>query len=1052
MCLVAGEPGIGKSRLIDEFASGARRRGVQVLWGRCWEAGGAPPFWPWIECLREHLDRLDPERLARYLGSGAPDMARMLPDIRRALPDVPEPPNLDPDTARFRLFDAAAAFLREGGEDEPLVLVLDDIHAADEPSLLLLRFLGQHLGSARVLLVAAYRDTELTGDHPLTDAAAELARDPATVRLFLRGLTEGDVAVLIEAATGRTPSSGVAAAVHAETEGNPLFVGELLRLLAAEGRLEQAANDASWRALIPQGVREVIGMRLGRLSPRCVEVLTLASVVGREFGMEVLERLDEGEDLLEVLDEAAAVRVLGQVPGRPGRLRFSHALIRDAVYQGLAPGRRARLHREVGRALEQLYGADPGPYLAELAHHFFEAASSGEAGQAVSYCLHAGRRAASVLAYEEAVRLLRMAVRALELHPEPDDAIRCDVLLALGDALARAGDERAAKEAFLETAEVAERAGLAERLATAALGYGGRFVWLRASADRRIVPLLEQALRSLAEEYPELRARLMARLAGALRDDPNPARRDELSAGAVEIARGLADPSTLGYVLDGRWAAIWGPDTTEERLALADELIRAGEAAGDEERTFQGHHYRMVCLWELGDLSGVKAELAVKERIAAALQQPAQHWYLLACLALLDLFEGRLQGAEERLAEAHRIGERALAWNAEFTHRLQLFALRREQGRLGEMEEVVRRSVVEYPSYPFVHALLGLVQVEVGLPEEATGAVEALMPDGRLRLPRDNEWLLGVSVLAEVVAAVGDENRARRLYEELLPYGGRNILGPIEMATGSAARPLGLLAASMGQADAAEAHLDKAVRANRRMRADPWTARTLLDHARFLVDRDGLGDRDRAMELARAGLELARRIGSVATARAIEGLYRRIGEQPPGYERPARTFMFTDVVGSTSLVEILGDEAWQDLRRWHDRTLRDLFREHGGEEVDHAGDGFFVAFEDPRAAVRCAVAIQRRLAEHRETQGFAPAVRIGLHHGEATRGEGEYSGRVVHEAARIAGLAGAGEILASTAVLVAGAGDVEARDPRTVTLRGVRDAVEVQTIDWGRGT
>ena len=338
--LLAGEPGIGKSRLAEELVAQARARGARVLVGRCWEAGGAPAYWPWVQALRPHVRGEEPDTLRAQLGAGAADLARFLPDLRARFPDLPEPPSSESEAARFRLFDATVGFLRRASESRPIVLFLDDLHAADAPSLLLLRFLARQLGSTRMLLLGAYRDVDPLPRQPLTEMLAEVAREPGTRRLPLGRLSEGDVAEYVDLTAPGIASAHLVAALSEETEGNPLFVGEIVRLLSVEGvRSEGLA--------IPQSVRDVIARRLTHLSDTCNRVLVLASVLGREFALDALDRLAgvSEDELLDALDEATAARVVSDMAGAPDRLRFAHVLIRDTLYEGLTTARRGRLHR-----------------------------------------------------------------------------------------------------------------------------------------------------------------------------------------------------------------------------------------------------------------------------------------------------------------------------------------------------------------------------------------------------------------------------------------------------------------------------------------------------------------------------------------------------------------------------------------------------------------------------------------------------------------------------------------------------------------------------------
>ena len=766
--LVSGEPGIGKSRLIDEFATHTSELHVRVLWGRCWEAGGAPAYWPWFQSLRSYVRTCDPTMLAADLGSGTADIAQLVPDIRELLHDVPPPTrSRDPDTARFRLFDATAAFLTRAAAREPLVLVLDDLHAADTPSLILLQFLARELGETRILVLASYRDTELGRGSPITLTLAELRRESATRTLPLSRLERADVADYIRLTTGIEATADLIQAIHLQTEGNPLFLGEVVRLLFQEGRLTASGDAISLKLGIPFGVREAIGRRLGHLSEECNGLLILASILGREFRLDALQRVSERSrtDVLELLDEAVAAGLLLEMPSAPGRLRFSHALVRDTLHEDLSPSRRVGLHLRVGNALEELYADDAEPHLAELAHHFFEALPVADAERAIDYARRASERAARLLAYEEVARLSRMALAALDLTLAASDHTRCELLLALGEAEARAGNMPEAKKAFLQAAEIARGERMPEALAQAAVGYGGRMVWARAGHDPRLVALLRAALAGLPPRDSPLRVRLLARLAGALRDDPVPEERAVLSAEAVEMARRLDDPATLAYALEGHCATMLGPDTPELRLAMASEIIGLASAVDDRERVVQGRHQRVIALMELGQIERVEAELVAMALIAEDLRQPALLWHVAATRANLALFTGHLEEAEHLIASAWELGRHAASRDATLSRRLQLFVLRAEQRRLGEIEETLRKSVEEYPARPVFRCALGLVECELDRGQAARAAFAQLAVKEFRTSPFDNEWLFCISLLADASERLGERTQAEILYD-----------------------------------------------------------------------------------------------------------------------------------------------------------------------------------------------------------------------------------------------------------------------------------------------
>jgi DNA-binding SARP family transcriptional activator len=829
--LVSGEPGIGKSRLTDEAAAYARDRGLRVLRGRCWEAGGAPGYWPWVQLLRAYLRGAEPDEVRARLGAGAPELAVLLPELRELVTDLPRPAVHDPEVLRFRLFDAVAAFLRGIGDERPVLVVLDDLHAADAPSLLLLQFLAGTVGDARVVVLAAYRDTDTGPGHPLDRVIAELAREPTVLRVSLGGLTRAEIADCVALSVGRRAPEPVVEALHASTEGNPLFVVETVRLLAAAGRLDRADVGT----VVPSGVREAIDRRFERLSEGTRGALTIASVLGREFEPEVLERLEPMLDLAGALDGAIAGRLVTAAPGAPGMLRFSHALVRDALYEAIPRRRRRELHGRVARELERRHRADPGAHLAQLAQHFFEAASTGKT---VVYARLGAERAASQLAYEEAARLYRLALRALERGGAADASLLCDLLLGLGDVEARAGGWAGSQETFLRAADVARRGGMAERLGRAALGYGGRWVWTVMRGDPHIIPLLEEAIGAGPDEDSELRARLLARLAGGplkVQGDASRPRRFELSAEAVAMARRLGDPAVLAWTLDGRKVAIWGPDTLEEHWAVIEELRELAESAGDPEQLVDAHICTLIKLFERFELNRFEAEYARAAKAAADLRQPGQQWLVATMATMHALLLGHLADAERLIDEAFELGREAAAWNARVSSLLQRFVLRGLQCRLGEVEQDLRSAVKENPWYPTLHAALASLHAELGDAEGARAVFEALAVNEFAAVPLDDEWLLTTGLLADACALLDDTERAAILYRRLEPYAQRVLVGPIEIALGSAARPLGRLAATLGRPDQAAHWFERAAADNDRAGARPWAAHARLDHGRMLL-------------------------------------------------------------------------------------------------------------------------------------------------------------------------------------------------------------------------
>ena len=843
--LLTGEPGIGKSRLADELVREAHARGARVLAGRCWEAGGAPAYWPWVESLRAYVREAEPERLRVELGGGAAELAQILPELHAILPELPEPTPQDPEEARFRLFDATAEFLRNASASQPIVVVLDDLHAADTPSLLLLQFIARGLGSTHLLVLGACRDIDPIPGHALTEMLAEVAREATTRRVSLRGLSESDVAEYVELSASEIASAELVAALYEETEGNPLFVGEAVRLLALEGVRRESTGV---RIAIPQSVHDVIARRLAHLSDECNRMLVLASVLGREFALAALVRAAgvEEDQVLDVLDEAITARIVSDVPGGRGRLRFAHVLIRDTLYQGLTAARRMRLHKLAVESLEALYGDEPGSHLAELAHH---SVAGRDFAKGCLYAQRAGDRALALFAYEEAARLYQTALEALDLTDEPKEPVRAELLLSLGEAEVRAGNSPAAKHAFLTAAEIARQNGLPRALGRAAVGYGGRLVWARAGDDNSLVPLLEEGLAALGEEDVELRARLLARLAGALRDEHSRDRRDALSREGLELARRTRNSTALSYALDGRAAAIFAPDAQKEVLAIGSELRELADKIGDSERAIQGHIYRFQAEFEIGDIAAAEADLIAASSLAETLQQPTHRWLVVSAEAMLALTRGRFDDAATLAMKALALGERAQPRSAIPVYRLQRYGLSEFLGGSEELEPEIRDLVSQYPTRPVFRCTLVHLQTRLGRLGDAKRAFEELAADDFAFLPFDQEWLYGMSLLSEICGPLGDADSAEVLYRLLGPYAELNCFDLPEAMRGSASRYLGILAATMERWPEAAQHFENALDMNETMGAKPWLAGTQIDYAQMLLTRDGPGDRKRAGEL-----------------------------------------------------------------------------------------------------------------------------------------------------------------------------------------------------------
>ncbi len=1072
LMMLVGEPGIGKTRTSEEFATYARLRNVQVLWGRCYEGEGAPAYWPWVQIIRSYVHDKEPKDLMSEMGPGAADIAQVVSEVGERLPGLPAPPALEPEQARFRLFDSITTFLKNASKGRPLMVVLDDMHWADKPSLLLLQFLAKELRGSRLLVLGTYRDVELRRQHPLAQALGELNRENLSQRVLLRGLTENDVRRFVEVTAGSTPPDTLVQAVYRETEGNPFFVNEIVRLLVADGRLEKAEGVKDWSVTIPQSVREVVGRRLDHLSEECNKVLTIGSVIGREFGLQLLEKVSEvkGDKLLDALEEATAARVIAELPGSADHYWFSHALIRETLYEELSTTRRIRLHRQIGDALEEL---DAEGNLPQLAYHFAEAAPGGDVDKAVEYARKAGERAVAQFAWEDAVTQFERAVQVLDLQTPIDEALKCDLLMAAGDALYGTGDPERSQVNFARAAESAQVVNDVDRLALATLGYGRPFSV--ATVDDRVVQMVNDALRLLPQGDSGLRARLISRW-GREEYFRNLEESDRLRNEAVEMARRVGDKRAIAESLWNRgWGGTNEVEGAQERLSDVEEIASLARELNDPELLSYARVSSIAVKTILGDIEAVTTEVETFALLADESRIPVWLWQLELFRGMLALMKGTMAEAEQLSLSAFVIGQRANPDVAPQMFGAVNFAIRREQNRLAELEPAVRGFVENYPLVPAWRTALGFNYAERGMLDEARAEFEILAKDDFAIFPRDGNWPISMALLAETCAAIGDKERAEYLYKQMLPAGDKCILvGAVVDCYGATHRLLGLLATTLEHWDDAERHFEDALEMNTRMGAGRMLGWTYLQYADMLHRRDASGDRENALSLLSKCLDLAERLGLTAQleralalklsiqgvdlsnfSTSIDTVAREVLVAQPDLRKQAApdgtvTIMFSDIEGSTEKTAALGDTKWMEVLKDHSAIIREQLKAHDGFEVKSEGDGFMLAFQSGRKALQCAVAMQKAFEAHNQDTESPVRVRMGLHTGEVIKDGDDFFGIHVNLAARVASKATGGEILASSLLkeLTASGGDIAYGDPRTVEFKGIEGQHQVWPVEW----
>ncbi|MCI0784575.1 MAG: protein kinase, partial [Chloroflexi bacterium] len=505
LVMLVGEPGIGKTRTTQEIETYGRMRGAAVLWGMGHESAGAPSYWPWMQVGRSFGQAYELADILPDMDGKGPELVRIFPELRELFDAVEPEAASDPEAAQFRLFDAYTTFVRAMSKKMPLVIVLDDLHWADKPSLLLLRHLARELSRMRVLIVGTFRDTELSRTHPLSEALAELNRESGFQRIVLRGLSREEVLGYIRAAANVEPQRQLVDRIFEETEGNPFFLSEVVNLLTQEGAFsKESISDIA----VPDGVREALGRRLDLLSEEANELLAIAAIAGREFTYETLSLLGEGkeETVLGLIEEALGARVIEELP-QPGRYRFTHALMQETLLSELSTTRRVRIHGQVGEALEKRWGERADERATRLAQHFVQAAmlTPRHAEKAMHYSKLAAEQAEAQYGWDEAARHYEDCLTLAGASDDAQSKEEGDLLLALGVCARNAGSYRTAWRSLMRAMDIARERKDATTMANAAL----EAQEIVAPPGRREA-LVEEALGALGDSDPYLEARLLA--------------------------------------------------------------------------------------------------------------------------------------------------------------------------------------------------------------------------------------------------------------------------------------------------------------------------------------------------------------------------------------------------------------------------------------------------------------------------------------------------------------------------------------------------------------
>lgn len=856
--VLVGEPGIGKTRLAVSFAGERHEAGALVLFGRC-DEGLTVPYQPFVEALRHYAQHSPEHRLIESLGRHPHELVLLVPELRDVVGPIPAPVSADDDTQQYQLFEAVASWLTTAAAADGVVLLLDDLQWAARPTLLMLRHLLRNPipGLLVIMTVRAGADAETA------KFLSELSAVAETERVDLLGLDEANVADLVASAS--PPGADVSDAARRITEvssGNPFFVTQIVADFSAAPTSLQALAEH-----VPTGVRDAVMRRLTAISPASRDALTHAAILGLEFDVSVLEAWEtDRADVLTALEEAARASLVEEAD--LGRFRFVHALVATTIVDDLGATRRTRLHAHAGAAIERAFPDRLDEFAGDLAHHYSLAAATSPTSRerAAHYSITAGRSARAQYAFEDAVAHYG---NALALLPADGPVlVRCDVLLALGEAQMRAGDARA-RETLLEAARIAETAGDAQRLARAALENNPGFWNQLGSSDAERVEVIELALDRCGERDLASRARLLSLLAiETMWDRPNQEGR-ALVDKALGIARSLGDDATLAYVLMRREMIIQRPSDHDERCAMALELREIADRTNDVVLRLRACGPAFSVAFTMGDADEARRCLTEEVRLMEELGQSYWRWGFLISHGPADaLRRGQFEEAERLADEGFQIGSvirnpgEALGyWGA------TIGATRFEQGRLGELVSLIEAAIDVHTSPSQVRQTLVLAHLENGDHERAQHVVDAFSREELAPLIDIgiNHLPMGAR-LGEIASRLGDRDWAQYAFDLLEPYAGRIATETIQY-WGAVDRYLGLTSAVLGDVPAAIAHLESAIEVDRRAEAPTWEARTRLDLARILAARSQGDDIARAASLAQEAVEVAERFGMRAVAR-----------------------------------------------------------------------------------------------------------------------------------------------------------------------------------------
>lgn len=865
LVLVAGEPGIGKSRLVDEFSTRAKADGAWVLRGRAHDDDICPPFWPWLQMIRQHLK-----------GSGCSRGGEAAKAARRILELLPQwaddgsaaaPAATPAPRSRFSLFDSVLSFVTHAAEVRPLVLCFDDVHAADAPTLALLEYVLRSLEDERVMVASTFRDTEVGGNEHVAKFIASHATSNHVRMIQLSGLSAAQVEELIADSERAALPAAELRRLLDTTGGNPFFVEEIARCW----RSGEIAGDARISATFPPAsVQFVVERRLARLPTTARAAVQIAALLGVEVRTALLRRVWEGcgEDPASIpaaIDIAVAARILDRSDNRPGVLRFHHALVRDAAAQQLEASKRAALHRTIGDLIAALDGAQSNDRAAEIAFHYARCGDSAEdIERALTWSVRAAEYAEECFAHDAATVHYEQALELGQLKQPPNATEQCRLLLRLARAFDDAGDPSRALATYRRASESARRIGNPELFARAALGRAGNVKPVASPVDEALVSLLRDARDLLRDGPAALHAEVTARLAWATYYRPgSEAERESLCTEAIAEARQVGDSATIAAVLNSAHWATWNHANLDSRLSRACELVELARQVRSPELEMQGHNWLGIDLLARGDAAEATRHIIDYERLSRTVGTPWQRSFEQRFRCVFEAMAGNIADAKVHAENAHRIGraldDRAALW----VFGAQQAMLRILQGRWQEAVDILGKFAAAHVGVHVWGGALAAALARCGRRNEATQQLSRMMAAGIERIPRDNSWLATVCGLAEAAALLDRHQEAAILLRTLRPHRDQLVVvGNYIGCFGSTARYLAMLAATLGSHREACELFEAALVADGRVQHLPALAFGTFEFARFLSRHGEASDGPRIQTLLSDADRLARRISA----------------------------------------------------------------------------------------------------------------------------------------------------------------------------------------------